>query len=290
MVCASGKKRELLWSTVELQNADGTPAGLLSVGEDITDRLRAVRDLQQTQRELEHLTRINILGELASGLAHELNQPLTAILSNAQAARRCLDSGSSDPGELRETLDDIIRDDKRAAEVIRRLRAMLRRGDIAREVFSVENVVQEVSKLLQAELVAQNVTLDIDMAPGLPDVEAGRIEIQQVLMNLLLNAIRALAKMPAENRRIGIVAELHDGALRVAVEDNGPGVENADLPRIFEAFYTTERDGLGMGLGICRRIIDAHDGRIWAENVAGGGARFSFTLPISEKRSLQRHG
>ena len=290
LVCASGEKRELIWSTVELQHADGSPAGILSVGEDITDRLRAVRDLQQTQRELEHLTRINILGELASGLAHELNQPLAAILSNAQAARRYLDAGSTDLPELREALNDIMRDDKRAAEVIRRLRTLLRTGEIEREVFGVKEVVREVQELLQAELATQNVTLEINTATGLPDLEAGRVEIQQVLMNLMLNAIRALARTPVEDRRIGIVAALHRGKLQITVEDNGPGLDSATMPRVFDAFYTTDRGRLGMGLGICRRIVEAHGGRIRAGNKAGGGASFSFTLPTTEMRSLQSHG
>ena len=290
LVCASGEKRDLLWCTVELQNSDGSHAGLLSVGEDITDRLQATRDLQHTQRELEHMTRTNILGELASGLAHELNQPLAAILSNAQAARRGLASGSTNRVEQLEILEDIIRDDKRAAEVIQRLRALLHRGEIKREIVNVKEVVHEVNQLLHAELVARHVTLNVDLPDDLPDVEAGRVEIQQVLMNLMLNAIRALARVPKENRQIGIHAILVDGELQIAIDDSGPGVESDNLGRLFEAFYTTENGGLGMGLSICRRIIEAHAGRIWADNVVGGGARFSFTLPTSERHSLNRHG
>lgn len=291
LLCASDERRQLACSMVGLRNADGTAAGLITIGEDITDRLQAQRALQRTQRELEHLTRVSLLGELAAGLAHELNQPLTAILSNAQAARRFLASGSTDLVELREILDDIIRDDKRAGEVIHRLRALLRKGGaIERARFSFADAVQEVLELLHAELVAQQVTLKVDLAPSLPDVEAGRVEIQQVVINLLLNAMHALSTIPAGKREIAIHASPSDTVLAVTVEDNGPGLERSASARLFETFYTTKREGLGMGLVICRRIVEAHGGRIWVEHTTHGGARLTFTLPLTEKRTVETGG
>lgn len=281
LVCASGARRSLAWSTVRLNDPDGGYAGLLSIGEDITDRLAAERNLLRTRRELERLGRANMLGELVSTLAHELNQPLAAILSNAQAARRFLGSGNPDPVELREILDDIVRDDKRAGEVIQRLRLMLSKRSTEHEPIDIRDTIQEVLAISGAELEAQGISVSQDLAPDLPEVEADRVEIQQVIMNLLVNAVRALSESPVERREVHILAGRDRRQdLLVNIEDNGPGIPADVLPRLFEPFFTTRSQSLGMGLAICRRIVEGHGGRVWGENTANG-ARFSFTLPFS---------
>ena len=196
IVCKSGEKRQFLWSSVRQQQPDRSFAGIVAVGSDITDSLKVQRELQQTQRELERLTRASVLGELASALAHEVNQPLAAILSNSQAALRFMDTEQFNVEELREILEDIVRDDKRAGDVIRSLRAMLTKKEITPEKFHIKDAINEVATILHGELEAQQVTLQTDIATDIPEITARRIEIQQVLMNLLLNAEQVLNDLP----------------------------------------------------------------------------------------------
>lgn len=288
LICASGERRSLAWSNVRLNDANGKYAGLLSIGEDITDRLAAERNLQRTRRELERLGRANVLGELVSALAHELNQPLAAILSNAQAARRFIGSGSPDLVQLREILDDIVRDDKRAGEVIQRLRLMLCKRNPKREQFDLRDSIQETLAIAGAELEAQGISVKQEFAQGLPQILADQVEIQQILMNLLVNAMRAVSASPVEQRELRILARSHGAdALLISIDDSGPGISADVLPHLFEPFFTTRSQGLGMGLSICRRIVEAHGGCIWGENTEVG-ARFSFTLPLAAPE--ERHG
>jgi PAS domain S-box-containing protein len=282
LVCKSGERRSLAWSTVRLNDRDGDYAGLLSIGQDITAQLAAERNLESTRHELERLGRANLLGELVSALAHELNQPLAAILSNAQAARRYLAAGNADPGELREILDDIVRDDKRAGEVILGLRQMLEKAEVEREPLRIQETVREVLGLIGGELGAKGISVREELDPNLPPVLACKVEIQQVIMNLLVNAVHVLSGTPMGHRRhILIQAERHgEPAVMIAIEDSGPGIAPDELSRIFEPFFTTKSGGLGIGLAICRRVVEAHGGQIRGENT-GTGARFSFTLPTA---------
>ncbi|WP_455210301.1 sensor histidine kinase, partial [Kaarinaea lacus] len=280
IVCASGEQRQLAWSSVRQNDNNGEFAGILAVGADITDRLNAQRELQQSQRELERLTRASMLGELASALAHELNQPLAAILSNSQAALRFMENDQVDLNELREILQDIVRDDKHAGEIIHSMRNMLRKGEIKREKFDIKHALDEVVTMLHNEFDDLSIRVDIDLAEDLPLLEAGRVEIQQVLMNLLLNSERALLSMPEKQRYIGINARYEDNMIIVTVSDRGSGIDPGDFPNIFTAFYSTKYAGIGMGLAICKRIVDAHGGKIWAENNPLGGAVIIFTLPV----------
>ena len=281
LVCRSGERRALVWSTVGLSHIDGSYAGLLSIGEDITERLAGERQLERTRHELERLARVNVAGELVATLAHELNQPLAAILSNAQAARRFLTNPRPDFGEVQAILDDIVRDDKRAGDVIHHLRLLLREGATAREDLELGELVQQVLGLIRNELDAQGISVKLALASALPPVAAGRVETQQVLLNLLANAIHALDEVPVERREITVRAQAQGAdAAEISVEDRGPGIAADVLPRLFEPFFTTRSAGLGMGLAICRRIVDAHGGRIWAENT-DRGARFCFTLPLA---------
>ncbi len=282
LLCANGEQRKMVWSSVSLFDGEGAVSGFLGIGEDVTERLRSRAELQRTQREIERLRRVGALGELASALAHELNQPLTAILSNAQAARRFMAGGDPDLGELREIIDDIIRDDKRAGEVIHSMRAMVRKGEIDRESFAVDAAIEEVISMLGSELDGQGITIILDFDPALPEVQAGRVEIQQVMMNLVLNAANAMTQTPAGQREIKIAACGDGDGVRVTVHDTGRGLEPEEQGRLFDPFFTTRPEGLGMGLAICRRIIDSHGGRIWARDGKRGGAAFSFTLPAAK--------
>ncbi len=247
---------------------------------EITDRLKVQNELQQTRREMERLTRASVLGELASALAHEVNQPLAAILSNSQAALRFMENEQFNVEELREILEDIVRDDKRAGDVIRSLRAMLTKKEMASEKFHIKDAINEVATILHGELGAQQVTLQTDTAADVPEITARRIEIQQVLMNLLLNAEQVLHDVLSEQRVITVTAKIQEGMISVSVADNGPGIPAEQLPKIFDAFFTTKLESMGMGLAICKRIIEAHGGKITAENGSQGGAVFTFTLPV----------
>ena len=286
LVTAAGERREMEWSSVQLFTPDGAHAGFLSIGADVTERMQARIQLRRAEREMERLARANVLGELTSALAHELNQPLAAILSNAQAARRFMDAGNADPVELREIIEDIIRDDKRAGEVIHRLRSMLRKGETSREQLSVEDVVMESIELLNGELAVQGVDVQVHADSELFPVEGGRVELQQVLVNLMLNAVHAMRDTPTSQRVIKIRVEAGDDDIVVSVEDRGRGIAVDKLPQVFEPFFTTESEGMGMGLAICRRILELHDGRIWAENNTAGGATFFFSLPVAPQHII----
>jgi len=281
LVTRDGAERQIVWSNVMVADEENEPAGTLSIGSDVTESRKAQHDLRQTQRQMERLMRANVLGELASALAHELNQPLTAILSNAQAARRLLASTPPDFAEIRAIVDDIVSDDKRAGEVISRLHTMLRSGQVVKERFAVDAAIADVAELARGEVVAAAIDLRMTLQPGLPLVDAGRVEVQQVVMNLLLNAIRAVKENPEGERRIEIAARVDAGMVLVEVRDNGPGIAPERLPKIFEPYFSTSALGMGMGLAISRRIVEAHGGKIWVQNHASGGAQFCFTMPVA---------
>jgi len=282
IVCASGVERYLVWSSVRQFDSEGRVAGLVSVGTDITDQLQAQHDLQQSQQEMERMVRANLLGELASTMAHELNQPLAAILSNAQAARRMLAKNKLEETMLAEILDDIVRDDKRAGEVIHGVRAMLRHGEVSREQLAVSDIVDEVVRIVKTEADTQGIRLTLTMAPELPPVQVNKIEIQQVLMNLIVNAMRIQQAKPRQERFVHVQVTSENDQINFTVRDRGPGIKTEAMDKIFEPFFTTRREGLGMGLALSRRIVQAHGGRIWAENHPEGGAVFSFTIPVME--------
>lgn len=243
------------------------------------DRLRDRAELSERREQVAHLARVTMLGELSGSLAHELNQPLSAILSNAQAAQRML---QRDPGELEEIgliLGDIVENDRRAGEIIRRLRAMLRKDPRTLERLDLNEVIRESLRLLEQDLRNRQVKVVLVLSPDLPSVEADRVQIQQVILNLLINACDAMA---ASTRRQLTIRSAHDGQhVRVSVLDEGTGIAESELSRIFEPFLTTKPSGLGLGLAICRTIVESHKGRLWAENLrAAPGACFRFELPI----------
>ena len=241
---------------------------------------RAERALQEHREQLAHVGRVSALGQLASSLAHELNQPLGAILRNAEAAELFLNKASPDLGELRAVLADIRKDDQRAGEVIDRMRALLQRHRLVREPLTVSELIREVIALVEHDAAARHLTYQLELAPNLPLIHGDRVHLQQVLLNLLLNAMDAMSQPRAEPPQLVVRACLTpEQKIEVTFTDSGAGIPADRLPHLFQPFFTTKPNGMGMGLSISRTIIEAHDGRIWAENSPEGGAAFRFTLP-----------
>lgn len=250
-------------------------------------KLRAERALKlaeaeahQQREKVTHLARVAILGQMSGALAHELNQPLTAILSNAQAAQQLLARGRIDSEDLRHILGDIVADDRRAGEVIARLRAMLRKGGTRLEPLDVGVLLTEVLALARGQLTAQEVVVRTHLAPSLPHVLGDRVQLQQVLLNLLLNAGEAVGANGKDNRRVTVSAKTNaQGFVIIKIADNGPGLDAAISEHLFEPFVTTKENGLGLGLSICQSIMATHNGQISATKNPDGGATFTITLP-----------
>jgi signal transduction histidine kinase len=232
------------------------------------------------QAELAHLSRITMLGELSVSLAHELNQPLTAILSNAQAAQRFLAHDQPDIDEVRAILVDIVAEDKRAGEVIRRLRLMLKKDEAQHQSLLVNDIVQEVLRLVRNDMVNQSVEVQTEFSSDLPVINGDRVQLQQVLLNLILNACDAMNGNAPTDRQLVVRTEPFGGkGIRVSISDCGTGIASDHLEQVFEPFFTTKSKGLGLGLSVCSTIITAHGGKLWAANNPVRGATFHFTLP-----------
>ena len=250
---------------------------------DITERKEAALAAQRHLNQLAHVARVTTMGELAASLAHELNQPLTAILSNAQAAQRFLAANPADLGEVRDILRDIVQDNSRAGEVIRRLRGLAKKGDLEVAVLDLPALVRDVVLLIHSDAVLHNVNIVLEIDPGAPQIQGDKVQLQQVILNLLLNAFQAMKDCPVNERQVTIRTELGDNHMAIiAVHDRGVGLGGGQLEKIFQPFYTTKDNGLGMGLAISRSIIEAHGGRLWAQNNPDQGAMFHFTVPIGK--------
>jgi len=276
---ADGDVRWLVSKVRPWRDVRGRVRRISGVTIDVTERKRAEAESQHQRQQLAHLTRVAILGQLSGALAHELNQPLTSILSNAQAAQHYLERDPVDLPEVRDILDDIVNDDKRAGEVIRRLRAMLKRGETQMQQLDLAQLVREVLSLAHSDLIVRQVEVASLIAAGLPAVPGDRVQIQQVLLNLLLNASEAMVANAPRDRRVEIGVALEGRVVHVKVSDRGTGIAEGHLESIFDAFYTTKSNGLGLGLSICRSIISAHGGRMWASHNEENGSTFHFTLP-----------
>jgi two-component system, LuxR family, sensor kinase FixL len=236
---------------------------------------------------LAHLSRVAMLGEMSGALAHELSQPLTAVLMNAKAARNLLDRQPLDVEQLRGALDDIIRNDKRAGAVIDRLRSLLKKGDSVLQPLDVNEVAREVLELAYGELMSRRITVTTTLSPETPLVLGDRVQLQQVLLNLVLNACDAMSSTPPAQRQLALSTDKSDGVVHLALSDRGPGVPEGQLERVFEPFVTFREQGLGLGLAITRSIMTAHGGWIRAENNAEGGATFRCVLPIASAAGVQ---
>ncbi|HEY4648190.1 MAG TPA: ATP-binding protein, partial [Gemmatimonadales bacterium] len=246
---------------------------------DVTERKQAEVAAEAQRRELAHLSRVASLGELSGALAHELNQPLAAILANTRAAQRMMSRNAPDLVEIRAILEDIVVDDRRAGQVIGRLRALLKKGEMRTSEINLNEVVQEVRDLLHSELIRRRVATDIRLTPVMPLVLGDRVELQQVILNLIGNACDAMAERPADHRLLTISTSMTaDGWAELTVQDRGTGIPPERLDQIFDAFFTTKASGLGLGLAICRSIVHAHGGRLWAVNNPLGGATFHLAL------------
>jgi signal transduction histidine kinase len=246
---------------------------------DVTDRKRAELEAGRLRDELTHVARVSTLGELAASLAHELNQPLTAILSNVQAAQIILSRPSPDLDEVREILAEVVDDDERAGQVIKRLRALYQKGPGERVPLDVNDLVREVVRLLRHDVLLRGAALRMELGAGLPMVEGDRIQLQQVVLNLLLNGLDAMGEQPNGERRLSIRSGLEGRNLRIEVADTGRGVSEADRERLFQPFYTTKAAGMGMGLAISRSIVEAHGGDLTLASPPGAGAVFHVTIP-----------
>src|SRR5882672_4422836 len=272
-------------------NPIDTPEGMAVLASiiDITARRRVEAETAQQRNELAHLSRVAMLGELSGSLAHELNQPLAAILSNAQAAQRILGRGAGNIDEILEILKDIVADDKRAGEVIKRLRTLFRKEEVRYRALEVNDVALDVLKMMRSDLLNRDVAVRTELAAGLPQVDGDPVQLQQVLLNLVMNGCDAMDGVPGERRLTLRTAAAAGGEIEVSVTDRGRGIPPADLQRIFEPFVSTKTEGMGLGLAVCRTIVAAHAGRLWAANNRDGGASFHFTLP-AKRDSDERTG
>jgi len=263
-------------------NGDGQPVRMHGASVDITKRKQAELEAASQRNEMAHLSRVTMLGELSGSIAHELNLPLSAILCNAQAAQRIIANGHADLAEVREILNDIVSEDKRAGEVIRRLRLWLEKGEVHQHSLRINEVVQDVLELIRSDLVNQKVTVDCELARNVPTVAGDPVQLQQVLLNLVVNACDAMTDCNTSERRLLIRTgtENGNGAVLVSVTDRGDGIPEEKMKQIFEPFFSTKAKGMGLGLSVCHSIIAAHRGKLWATNNVDCGATFHFSLPI----------
>jgi signal transduction histidine kinase len=248
---------------------------------DVTERKRAEDSLHDAQANLARIARLTTMGELTAAIAHEVNQPLAAVVTNANACLRWLDRASPDLDEARDAIRRIIRDGNRGSEVIARIRAILNKEPKPKEKLDINDVVRETIALTRVYL--QGASLQTELSPALPVVLADRVQLQQVLLNLMVNAIDAMKTVTDRPRILRLETKtIEGGDILVVVQDSGIGLDQKQMDQLFEVFYTTKPQGMGMGLAISRSIIDGHGGRLWAEANDGPGATFKFTLPIAE--------
>jgi len=264
-------------------SASGRPTRLLGVSIDITARKQAELETKQQRDELSHLSRVAAMGELAASIAHELNQPLAGITSNASAGQRFIDRGDVDLRELHDLLGDIVSDGRRAGDVIRGLQSMVKKAAPNRQRVNLNDLVTNVARMVNPNAVLQACNVETLLDPNLPAIEADPIQLQQVLLNLVINAFDAMSDTLVPNRKVVIATERNgNGTIRTSVRDYGIGISEETRERLFEQFFTTKAKGLGMGLAIVRSIVESHGGTIAAENADGGvGARFLFILPVN---------
>ena len=261
---------------------------------DLTERKRAEAEARDSERryretlmELAHANRVTAMGQLTASIAHEVNQPIAATVTNAQAALRWLRAQPPDLDEVRASLSRIVEDGKRAGNVIGGIRALINKVPPRKDRFDLNEAVLEMVALTRSEVLKHGILLQTELAPGLPGVDADRTQLQQVILNLILNAIEAMGGIDEGTRELRINTEREAaGGVLVTVRDSGPGLDPADLERVFKAFYTTKPKGMGMGLAICRSMVEAHGGRMWASANEPGGAVFQFALPLQRDESV----
>ena len=280
----NGTERWIAAKGQSVGNAPGSALRRMGALSDITTRKNAELEAQRHRDELAHVSRVSMMGQLASALAHELNQPLGAILRNAEAAELFLQASPPDLQELRAILADIRKDDQRAGAVIDRMRALLKRRESQWSELDLNAVTEEVAGLLRFDAEARLVKLTLELSRSVPGVRGDRVQLQQVLLNLILNAMDAMNGCETGRRCVAVCVRPREEEVEVAVSDSGHGISADNVKRLFEPFFTTKTSGMGMGLAISRTIIEVHGGRLWAENNPAGGATFRFTLPVAWRR------
>jgi C4-dicarboxylate-specific signal transduction histidine kinase len=282
-----GRERSWTVSLFPVKRQNRTIIGFNVVVQDVTERRQTEADLHEMGEELTRVSRVVTIGELTASIAHEVNQPLTGVITNANAGLRWLSVTDPDLSEAREAFTRIVRDGNRASDVIARIRMLVRKTGTAKELLALEETIQETVILVRGEVRRRGVDMRIDLPGDLPVVFADRVQLQQVMINLIMNGIEAMSRLPEQPREILIGAtQERSETIRVSVQDCGIGLEPSMMERVFDAFYTTKPQGIGIGLSISRSIIEAHGGHLWATPNAGPGATFQFTLPIHHANAV----
>ncbi len=286
LVGLDGRKIPVLFTITFPGELDGD-RNVLAFVVDITERKHAQDALLAAQAELAHASRVATIGELTASIAHEVNQPLSAIVTSGEAGMRWLRRDVPELDEVAAAMSRIVSEGRRASEIVTRIRAFLKKKPAEQDLLEIAEIISEAATLVERELSKENVSLKVEVRPDLPQIRGDRIQLQQVLVNLLVNAGQAMAQQSGP-RIVTLRADLAEsGSLVVTVEDTGPGIEADDLPRLFEPFFTTKQDGMGMGLAICQTTVEAHGGRLTVQSAPGSGATFSLAMPVVQRQTKQ---
>jgi C4-dicarboxylate-specific signal transduction histidine kinase len=275
-----------------LRDREGRIVQWYGLSIDIDERKRAEQALReeherlrQLESDLAHMNRLSIMGELAASLAHEITQPIATARNNARAAMNFLDRSTPDLGQVREALTCVVNDADRAGDILDRMRDQIKKAPPRKDCVDVNQAITDVIALAQGAIIKNGVSIQTRLAEGLSRIQADRVQLQQVVLNLILNAVEAMGSIEQGVRELSITTKQQGaGGVLVAVHDSGPGIDPERPDRVFDAFYTTKSSGVGMGLSICRSIINAHGGRLWADANVPRGAIFQFTLPSAENK------
>jgi PAS domain S-box-containing protein len=284
LVALDGRRIPVLFTITFPTEPEGD-GNVLAFVVDITERKRSQNALLAAQAELAHASRVATIGELTASIAHEVNQPLAAIVTSGEAGLRWLRRDVPQLDEVASVIGRIVNEGRRASEIVTRIRAFLKKKPAEQDMLGIAEIVSEAATLVERELSKEDVSLNIEVRPDLPQIRGDRIQLQQVLVNLLINAAQAMAQRSGP-RIVTLRAELAEsGDLLVSVQDTGPGIDAADVPRLFEPFFTTKQDGMGMGLAICQTTVEGHGGRLTVESVPGAGATFRLTMPVAQRQT-----
>jgi hypothetical protein len=279
--CIDGEYRWFETRGVPVRDDSGRIARWYVLLTDIEDRTRALARLEQMQSDFAHMNRVSMMGELAASLSHEITQPIASARNNARAAQNFLDMQPPNLSELREALSCVVGDTYRSGDIVDRIRDHIKKAPPRKGHFDLNEAINEVIVLGRSAIIKNGVSVQTRFSEGVFPIHGDRVQLQQVVLNLLLNAVEAMGSREAGPRELLISTEQDHTGVLVAVRDSGPGIDPSHLERVFDAFYTTKSSGMGMGLSICRSIVDAHGGRLWAEANEPRGTIFQFTLPAA---------